>query len=130
MIARCENQKSRAYPNYGGHGITVCARWHRFENFLEDMGEKPEGLSLELENNEQGYCKSNCKWATATEQSNNRRSNVLLEHEGQKLTIAEWARITGIPAKTLGYRIRQGWAVCDALSLGAEGNNHYKRKKC
>ncbi len=74
MKTRCENPKTKNYKNYGGRGITVCGRWDKFENFLEDMGEKPEGLSIERVDNNKGYFKENCKWATCTEQSRNRRT--------------------------------------------------------
>lgn len=74
MIERCYYQKSQNYPYYGGLGIKVCKRWKdSFENFLEDMGECPKGLTLDRRNNWRGYSKNNCRWATKKEQSNNRR---------------------------------------------------------
>lgn len=73
MIQRCENPNHAAYARYGGRGIKVCERWHKFENFYEDMGDRPEGLTLERRNNEKGYYPENCYWATQKEQSNNRR---------------------------------------------------------
>lgn len=74
MIHRCTNSKDVAYKNYGGRGITVCPEWsYSFENFFKDMGEKPKSLTLERKNNELGYFKENCKWATYTEQMRNRR---------------------------------------------------------
>lgn len=73
MRQRCENPSNKRYKDYGGRGIVVCKRWHIFENFLKDMGERPSGLSIERKNNNKGYCKSNCKWATRIEQANNTR---------------------------------------------------------
>ena len=74
MIKRCTNPQSWNWKYYGGRGITVCDRWrYSFENFLADMGEKPEGLTLDRTNNELGYSPENCRWSTLSEQAFNRR---------------------------------------------------------
>jgi AP2 domain len=73
MIQRCENPNATAYIYYGGRGISVCDKWHSFKNFYEDMGEKPQGKSLDRINGLLGYCKENCRWATHAEQLSNRR---------------------------------------------------------
>ena len=72
MMARCYNPSNPAYNRYGGRGITVCEEWHKFENFLSDMGEKPDKLTIDRINNNSIYTKSNCRWATRTEQCENR----------------------------------------------------------
>lgn len=72
MKRRCLNKSRPEYVNYGGRGITVCARWMVYKNFLEDMGPRPEGLFLERKNNNLGYYKDNCKWATRQEQNSNK----------------------------------------------------------
>ena len=76
---RCLNPKSRYYKNYGGRGITVCDRWldhaHGFENFLEDMGDRPNGCSLDRIDNNKGYGPENCRWADRVTQNLNKRTN-------------------------------------------------------
>ena len=74
MKYRCLNPKQKGYEYWGGRGITICERWMKFENFLEDMGERPEGMTLDRIDNDGNYEHSNCKWSTLKEQNNNRRN--------------------------------------------------------
>jgi len=72
MIQRCRNPNHKAFPRYGGRGIRVCDRWQEFTAFLDDMGPKPDGLSLDRIDNNGNYEPSNCQWATSKQQTNNR----------------------------------------------------------
>lgn len=73
MVERCTNPKHIAWKNYGGRGIAVCERWKLFENFLADMGERPEGMSLDRTDPNKGYSPTNCRWATNKEQARSTR---------------------------------------------------------
>ena len=77
MLSRCRNTSHHAFHHYGGRGITVCNKWLQFSGFFEDMGLKPPQLTLERIDNNLGYSKDNCKWATRTEQARNTRATKL-----------------------------------------------------
>lgn len=117
MMRRCYDAKNPAFGNYGGRGITVCARWHEFETFYADMGERPAGHSLDRIENQFGYSLENCRWATRTDQARNTRANVMITRDGQTKTLAEWAELTGIPYSRLHARRRLGWGD-EELFLG------------
>ena len=104
-LQRCRNPRCRDYRHYGGRGITVCSRWLRFENFLEDMGLRPEGMTLERVDNTKGYSPDNCIWATRATQANNTRLNVVVEWQGERKTVAQWERSLGWKAGTLKARL-------------------------
>ena len=127
MVKRCTNPNYPGFADYGGRGITVCDRWlgeNGFPNFLADMGEKPEGTSIDRVDNDRGYCPENCRWATAKEQGNNRRSNRLITAFGRTQTMAQWAEELGISRYALRNRVdRCGWPVERALTTPA-------RRKC
>lgn len=73
MLERCRSPNNWKYKDYGGRGITVCEQWYSFVNFYNDMGDRPEGTTIDRIDNDLGYYKENCKWSTPTEQALNRR---------------------------------------------------------
>lgn len=101
MIERCTNPKATGYKNYGGRGITVCEEWFDFTNFLKDMGEKPNGYSIDRKDNNRGYFKENCIWSSSKDQANNRRNNIFLQVDGVKYSIAQFAEKFHLNAKQL-----------------------------
>lgn len=106
-----------SYRNYHGRGLTVCDRWRdSFENFLADMGPRPDGCSLDRIDNERGYEPGNCRWADRETQANNRRTNRLLTLDGRTQTITDWARELGLTYSGLRNRIRYGWTMERVLS--------------
>lgn len=109
MRRRCGNANDDNYRNYGGRGIGVCERWSAFENFLADMGERPEGTSLDRIDNDGHYSPENCRWASRGQQARNRRSNHLLEYDGRTWCMTDLAAHLNIPRHALDNRIRRGW---------------------
>lgn len=116
MKARCLRETSDVYSGYGGRGIKVCERWMSFENFLEDMGERPEEKTLDRIDNDGNYCKENCRWATKSEQMNNRSNSRFLEYKGEVKTMRDWAVSIGMDYNKLNSRINTlKWSVERAL---------------
>ncbi len=120
MKQRCYNKSFQQYADYGGRGITVCERWMSFENFLEDMSKRPEGMSLDRIDNEKGYSKENCRWTTEYEQKRNTRRNHCITFNGETKCLQDWAESIGIKANTLINRLnRSKWPLEKALTTPA-----------
>lgn len=107
MRQRCQNPRCKSYKNYGGRGIRVCERWDEsFRNFLTDMGDRPaKNLSLERKDNDGHYSPENCCWATRAAQANNMRKSRVFALCGEKITLAQISRKTGIKYTTLRQRL-------------------------
>lgn len=131
MMRRCYDESFAYFADYGGRGITVCERWHDFRNFAEDMAPRPEGLTLDRENNDLGYSKENCRWANAQQQAANRRNSIHLTIDGETRIVAEWARISGVHPQTIVNRHRSGYSDRDAVfgkdARFSENSNSRKR---
>ena len=109
MHGRCTRPSHRSYRWYGAQAVSVCARWKKFENFLADMGDRPPSMTLDRYPSKNGnYEPGNCRWATAQQQQNNRRSNVRVRFRGRDLTAAELAREFGLKPKLVQERLRRG----------------------
>ena len=124
MMDRCHLPTSHAFSRYGGRGITVCERWHDFENFYADMGDKPEGMSLERTDNDGPYSPENVRWASNKEQANNRRSSRWIEFRGERKTLAQWADQFGIHLGTLWSRLKLGIPMEEAVIPGDRRYSH------
>lgn len=110
MHTRCYNPNTTRYLDYGGRGIKVCERWHKFENFRDDVGQPPSPdhqIDRHPDNNG-NYGPDNFRWATRTEQARNKRNNRLITHNGETKCLAEWSEITGLSE----------WIITDSLNRG------------
>lgn len=115
------------WMDYGGRGITVCDSWLKFENFYADMGPRPSmGHSIERGDNDDGYHKDNCRWATRLEQGKNKRNNRIIEAFGKRQHLAEWVRQSGLHHTTILNRLARGWTNEKAVSTpaGRQGCRH------
>lgn len=117
MIQRCTNPKRGAYKHYGGKGVTVCDRWLVFENFLADMGPRPEGLTLERDDVDGNYEPGNCRWADSTTQARNSVQVVWVEIAGERRRLVEWCEQIGININTVRCRVKKHkWTYEQALT--------------
>lgn len=117
MRQRCRNKNRPDYHRYGGRGITVCKRWGRFENFLSDMGEKPNRMTLERINNDGSYFPSNCKWASRKEQRLNQATRIhMITFQSITLSLKDWSRRLGWNYGGMSNRFKRGWSVIRMLT--------------
>ena len=108
MKQRCQNPNNPNYKNgYGGKGITVCKEWEEFGNFLRDMGERPNSMTLDRIDYTKRYSKDNCRWATIEEQARNKKSNRFYTIQDKTQCLTDWSTELGIPFTTLHYRLKR-----------------------
>lgn len=113
LKSRCLNPSNKAFKDYGGRGITVCERWlASFQNFLDDMGIRPEGLTIGRIDNDGNYEPGNCRWETKKQQTNNTRMTIRIDGEALVL----FCEKVGVDAMTVRHRIKAGWDLEKAMS--------------
>lgn len=115
MRRRCETKSSSRYKNYGARGIKVCDRWKIFENFLNDMGEKPSGLTLERIDVDKDYQPDNCRWASPTDQHFNKTNTRYIDYNGEKIPLGRLCREFDIRFNVVWKRLSRGWDIEKAL---------------
>lgn len=118
MKKRCYNPATEGYKNYHDRGIAVCDRWlHSYENFLEDMGRRPNSkMTLDRTNNDGNYSPENCRWATREQQANNTRACRLVEYRGSKRNMKTWSTMYHMRYGTLANRLNTlKWDIEKAL---------------
>lgn len=119
MKARCHNENHPRYPEWGGRGISVCKEWRSdFLAFYREIGPRPgDGYSVDRIDGSKGYEPGNVRWATATEQSENRPSWInAIEFNGVSKSLSAWARDIGITRESLRDRLNNGWSIEQALT--------------
>jgi hypothetical protein len=128
MHARCSNPKRDDFYLYGGRGIRVCGRWMSLEAFIADMSPRPNGTTLDRIDSSRDYEPSNCRWATPTQQSNNRPSwNLPVTLDGRTMNVSEWARELGVNPFLVYGRLRRGWDARRALTAPAAYRGQHTR---
>ena len=108
MRQRCMNANKQSYHRYGGRGIKICPEWNKFEQFYADMGERPVVRTLDRIDNDGDYTPENCRWATQSQQVRNTSFNRVIEFNGEKRCMSEWAEIYGLKPATLWRRLNDG----------------------
>lgn len=120
MRLRCYDEKNIAYHRYGGRGITICDEWKNDVKAFYDWATANgynDSLTIDRIDNDGNYCPENCRWATVKEQASNRRSNILVTHNGKTQTMKKWANEVGTPCKVVWARMQKlGWSAERALT--------------
>ena len=117
MKSRCNPENKDIYPVYAGRGIEVCERWkNSFENFLEDMGERPEGMTIDRIDSSKGYFPGNCRWADNKTQADNRETTIWIEINGEEMVLSDVSKKYGIPQTTIYRRYKEGLRGRDLIS--------------
>ena len=119
MKARCYNPNDPYFSRYGARGIVVCPRWRdSFPAFLEDMGERPPGFSIDRINLDGDYELGNCRWAGIKEQNRNRSDTFWVTIGSERKSLAEWCDIKGVSYRLVRKRIREmGWSPAQAMAM-------------
>jgi hypothetical protein len=125
---RCTNVDNPRYKDYGGRGITMCERWlNSFEEFYADVGDRPDGLTLDRIDNDKGYEPNNVRWVSRADNNRNSRRCVMVEVNGEAKPINVWCREFGIPYVTFKQRRRNGWGLVEACTVKPD-SRHGRRK--
>lgn len=117
MKTRCKSTERNRFPYYGGKGIKVCERWNSYSNFLNDMGERPIGKTIDRINGTGDYEPGNCRWSTPKEQARNRSNNQTVDFNGERLTLIELCERFGVSVHVVRHRLRRGMDINKSISM-------------
>ena len=117
MRKRCSNPKDSNFKKYGERGISVCNEWENFQSFYDwaIANGYQETLTIDRIDFNGNYEPSNCRWATYAQQANNRKSNKMVEYNGELHTVADWARLFHVPAKPIYYKLKKGLSMYEIV---------------
>ena len=124
MHSRCYDSSNIKYHRYGGRGISVCDRWHDFENYYADIGDVEKGMTIDRIDNDGPYSPENCRIVGYSQQARNRSDTHFLTFNGETKSITEWSEVIGMKREALRNRILRGWPVEDALNTPIQKNGH------
>jgi primosomal protein N' len=134
-MVRITDPKNKDYHNYGGRVLTF--KWKNYLDFKKDMYKSylkhckihgKNNTTLERVNNDKGYSKENCRWATFEEQAKNRRTNIYITYKGETMIIADWARRLKISRQSVRYRLEKGWDIESIINTPFKYSNRYDKK--
>lgn len=129
MRNRCNNPNYRAYHRYGGRGIKVCNRWDDFWAFVRDMGERPEGFTIDRKDNDGDYEPSNCKWSSYSEQMNNKYNNHVIRYNGEEKTLMCWSKFLGFDYHRVKALIYKGYSMVEAINHVSDDKRRFFKGK-
>jgi hypothetical protein len=128
MKSRCERPEVKSFKDYGGRGISVCEEWHdpsTFFGWAMSNGYK-SGMEIDRIDVNGNYCPDNCRLVSRLENSNNKTNNKVIEHNGEKKTLAEWARYYGVNYKNLSRNLKKGYTLDEAVNRDKTGDRTHK----
>jgi hypothetical protein len=129
MMKRCYDKNNNRFGKYGAAGITVCEKWHNFQNFLDDMGNRPsKSHSIDRVDNSLGYSPNNTRWATKSEQAVNRKTTRFFTINGETKCLKHWASEYNLPYLVVYKRVfYRGWDIMRALTTPRQQKTPSKR---
>lgn len=131
MRSRCERENVKSYLDYGARGITVCEEWHDPSKFIAwamENGYEP-GMEIDRIDTNKNYCPENCRWVSRLENANNKRNNKIIEYNGERKTLAEWARHFDVKYKNLSRNINKGYSLEEAVKRDKTGERTHRGSK-
>lgn len=128
MLQRCGNEKNPGFKDYGARGIKVCESWRSYGKFIADIGPRPSAKhSIDRIDNNGNYEPSNCRWIDSKTQNRNKRSNTVLEFNGERKLLCEWAEQTGLRMSLICNRLHKlGWTVERTLKTPADPDKYHR----
>lgn len=122
MLSRCYNENTRGFKTHGAHGVVVCAGWRSsFIKFLEDMGPRPAGCTIDRKNTLGNYTPRNCRWATHEEQARNRVNTIHVRLRGVTKPLMGWCELIGVKRSAVRSKVeKQGYTYAEALTYFEE----------